>query len=127
MPSARAVTAADNEAAAIKALQRAAATTQGLKQIEAVTRDLFRRPFVTAELKAFDAVVFDPPRQGAEAQARELARSAVKTIVAVSCDPATFARDVRILTEGGYRLTAVTPVDQFRYSQHVEVVGKLGR
>jgi 23S rRNA (uracil1939-C5)-methyltransferase len=121
------VTAADNEDAAIKALQRAAATTQGLKQIETVTRDLFRRPFVTVELKPFDAVVFDPPRQGAEAQARELARSAVKTIVAVSCDPTTFARDVRILTEGGYRLIAVTPVDQFRYSQHVEVVGKLER
>jgi 23S rRNA (uracil1939-C5)-methyltransferase len=121
------VTAADSEDAAIKALQRAAATTQGLKQIEAATRDLFRRPFAAAELKPFDAVVFDPPRQGAEAQARELARSAVKTVVAVSCDPATFARDVRILVDGGYRLTSITPVDQFRYSQHVEVVGALTR
>jgi 23S rRNA (uracil1939-C5)-methyltransferase len=121
------VTAADSEDAAIKALQRAAATAQGLKKIDAVTRDLFRRPFVAAELKTFDAVVFDPPRQGAEAQARELARSAVKTVVAVSCDPATFARDVRLLTQGGYRLTSVTPVDQFRYSPHVEVVGKLER
>jgi 23S rRNA (uracil1939-C5)-methyltransferase len=121
------VTAADSEESAVKALQRAAATTPGLKSIDAVTRDLFRRPFVAAELKGFDAVVFDPPRQGAEAQARELARSAVKTVVAVSCDPATFARDARILTQGGYRLTSITPVDQFRYSHHVEVVGALTR
>jgi 23S rRNA (uracil1939-C5)-methyltransferase len=121
------VTAADSEEAAIKALQRAAATPQGLKTIDAVTRDLFRRPYVAAELKNIDSVVFDPPRQGAEAQARELARSTVKTVVAVSCDPATFARDVRILVKGGYRLSAVTPLDQFRYSHHVEVVGKLER
>ena len=97
--------------------------TQGLKQIESRDARSLPPPFAAAELKPFDAVVFDPPRQGAEAQARELARSAVKTIVAVSCDPTTFARDVRILTEGGYRLIAVTPVDQFRYSLHVEVVG----
>jgi 23S rRNA (uracil1939-C5)-methyltransferase len=121
------VTAADSEAAAVKALQRAAASTPGFKRIEAITRDLFRRPLVAAELKRFDAVVFDPPRQGAEAQARELARSGVKTVVAVACDPVTFARDLRILVDGGYRLAGVTPVDQFRYSQHVEVVGKLVR
>jgi 23S rRNA (uracil1939-C5)-methyltransferase len=119
------VTAADSEDAAIKALQRAASTAQGLKKIDPITRDLFRRPFVAAELKNFEAVVFDPPRQGAETQARELARSAVKTIIAVSCDPVTFARDMRLLTQGGYRLTSVTPVDQFRYSPHVELVGKL--
>ena len=68
-------------------------------------RDLFRRPFVPAELKPFDAVVFDPPRQGAQAQARELAASAVPLIVAVSCNAATFARDARLLVDGGYRLT----------------------
>jgi 23S rRNA (uracil1939-C5)-methyltransferase len=119
------VTAVDSEAGAVKALQRAAANTQGLKAIEAVTRDLFRRPLVAQELKGFDAVVFDPPRQGAEAQARELAKSGVKTIVAVSCDRVTFARDMRILVDGGYRLTSVTPVDQFRWSYHVEVVGRL--
>ena len=121
------VTAADSEASAIKALQRAAANTSGLKPIEAMARDLFRRPLVASELKVFDAVVFDPPRQGAEAQARELAKSGVKTVVAVSCDPATFARDMRILIDGGYSLEGVTPVDQFRWSQHVEVVGVLGR
>ena len=121
------VTAADSEASAIKALQRAAANASGLKQIEAIPRDLFRRPFVASELKVFDAAVFDPPRQGAEAQARELAKSTVKTVVAVSCDPATFARDVKILIDGGYKLAGVTPVDQFRWSHHVEVVGVLGR
>jgi 23S rRNA (uracil1939-C5)-methyltransferase len=121
------VTAADSEAGAIRALQRAAATTSGLKQIEALPRDLFRRPLVASELKVFDAVVFDPPRQGAEAQARELAKSTVKTVVAVSCDAATFGRDVRILVDGGYKFIGVTPVDQFRWSHHVEMVGVLER
>jgi 23S rRNA (uracil1939-C5)-methyltransferase len=117
------VTAADSDAAAIAALKSAVAGTKGLKPVEAVARDLFRRPFVASELKGFDAVVFDPPRQGAEAQAQELARSAVPTIVAVSCDRATFARDARLLVDGGYRLETVTPVDQFRYSAHIEIVG----
>jgi 23S rRNA (uracil1939-C5)-methyltransferase len=121
------VTAADSEAKAVDALSRAAKSAPGLKQVDAFVRDLFRRPFVAAELKGFEAVVFDPPRQGAEAQARELARSTVKAVAAVSCDPVTFSRDVKILVDGGYRLTSVTPVDQFRYSQHVEVVGTLER
>ncbi len=99
-------------------------TRPGFKPVEAQARDLFRRPFMAAELKGFDAVVFDPPRQGAEAQARELAKSAVPLVVAVSCDATTFARDARILVDGGYKLSAVTPVDQFRYSFHVEMVGK---
>jgi 23S rRNA (uracil1939-C5)-methyltransferase len=121
------VNAADNDAAAVKALAQAVAKTSGLKPMDAQTRDLFRRPFMAAELKSFDAVVFDPPRQGAEAQARELAKSAVPLVVAVSCDAATFARDARILVDGGYKLVGVTPVDQFRYSFHVEMVGKFER
>ena len=121
------VTAADSDAEAIKALQRAATTTSGLKPIEAETRDLFRRPFVTSELKRFDALVFDPPRQGAEVQARELAKSTVPIVVAVSCDAATFARDAKMLIEGGYKLDRVTPVDQFRYSHHVEIVAKFAK
>ena len=88
---------------------------------------MFRRPLMPAELREVDAVVFDPPRQGAEAQARALAASAVPTVVAVSCNPATFARDARILIDGGYQLTRVTPVDQFRYSAHVELVALLQR
>ncbi len=118
------VAAADSDAAAVKALTQAVAKTSGLKPVEAQARDLFRRPFMAAELKGFDAVVFDPPRQGAETQARELVKSAVPLVVAVSCDAATFARDVRILVDGGYTLVSVTPVDQFRYSFHVEIVGK---
>jgi 23S rRNA (uracil1939-C5)-methyltransferase len=121
------VTAADSDAPAIAALQRTIKTTQGLKPIEASVRDLFRQPFVPAELKPFDAVVFDPPRQGAQAQARELAASAVPLVVAVSCNVATFARDARLLVDGGYRLMQVTPVDQFRYSPHVELVARFER
>jgi 23S rRNA (uracil1939-C5)-methyltransferase len=121
------ISAFDSEANAIAALRQAANMTSGLKPIEAETRDLFRRPRVALELKRFRAVVFDPPRQGAEAQARELAKSAVPVVVAVSCNPATFARDVRMLIDGGYKLTSVTPVDQFRHSAHVEIVARLER
>ncbi|MBV9556766.1 MAG: class I SAM-dependent RNA methyltransferase, partial [Pseudolabrys sp.] len=115
------VTAADSDAAAIAALTRASGA-DGLKPIVAAKRDLFRNPLTAGELKTFDAVVFDPPRQGAEAQSREIAKSSVPTVAAVSCDAVTFARDARILIDGGYTLTAVTPVDQFRYSPHVEIV-----
>ncbi|HVI13679.1 MAG TPA: TRAM domain-containing protein [Pseudolabrys sp.] len=121
------VSAADRDAEAIKALQRAAATTPNLKPIEAETRDLFRRPFVTTELKRFDGLLFDPPRQGAEAQAHEIAKSKVPVVVAVSCDAATFARDAKILIEGGYKLESVMPVDQFRYSHHAEIVAKFAK
>ncbi len=116
------VTAADSDAFAIAALASAAARARGLEPVAAVQRDLYRRPFAAAELAAFDAVVFDPPRQGAEAQARALAASSVPIVVAVSCNPATFARDARILADGGYRLVRTTPVDQFLYSAHVELV-----
>ena len=79
------------------------------------------------ELRDFDAVVFDPPRQGAQAQAQLLAAGKVGAIVAVSCNVATFARDARILIDGGYRIEGVSPVDQFRYSPHVELVAKFVR
>jgi len=121
------VIAADSEEGAIEALRRAAAATPGLKPIDAQPRDLFRRPLIAAELAGLDAVVFDPPRQGAEAQARALAASRVPTVVAVSCNAATFARDAKILIDGGYRIGAVTPVDQFRYSAHVEIVARFAR
>jgi 23S rRNA (uracil1939-C5)-methyltransferase len=119
------INAVDSDKEAVAALKRAAETTQGLKPVSAEARDLFRRPFAAAELKPFDVVVFDPPRQGAEAQARMLAASNVPVVVAVSCNPATFARDARILVDGGYRLTRVTPIDQFLYSPHVEIVARL--
>jgi 23S rRNA (uracil1939-C5)-methyltransferase len=80
-----------------------------------------------AELGVFDAVVFDPPRAGAQAQARQLAASTVPKIVAISCNADSFARDMSILIAGGYHLESVTPIDQFRFSPHVEVVGVLIR
>ncbi len=119
------VTAIDDDEAALAALKRAAAATTGLKPVDVERRDLFRRPLAMAELDGFDAVLFDPPRQGAQAQSRALAASTVPVIVAVSCNPATFARDMQLLMEGGYRLTSVAPVDQFRYSPHVEIVARL--
>jgi len=119
------VAAVDDDEAALSALKRAAASTVGLKPVEIERRDLFRRPLGATELKRFDAVVFDPPRQGAEMQARELAASSVPLIVAVSCNPGTFARDMRELVRGGYRITEITPVDQFRYAAHVEIVARL--
>jgi 23S rRNA (uracil1939-C5)-methyltransferase len=118
------VMAADNDEEAVAALREAAKTPR-LKPITPERRDLFVRPYLAKELARLDAVVFDPPRQGAQMQARELAASAVPTVVAVSCNPQTFARDARILVEGGYRLTRVTPVDQFLYSAHVELVARL--
>jgi 23S rRNA (uracil1939-C5)-methyltransferase len=120
------IIAADEDDDAIAAL-RQAAKAPGLKPIAAERRDLFRRPLLAAELVRVDAAVFDPPRQGAEAQARELAASKVPVIVAVSCHAATFARDAKILVDGGYRLAAVTPVDQFRYAAHVEIVARFER
>ena len=107
------------------ALDKAFRATPGLRRISTEARDLFRRPLLTPELNAFDAVVLDPPRAGAEAQAKQLALSKVPLVVSVSCDAATFARDAAILIAGGYRLERVTPVDQFKHSPHLEVVGIL--
>ena len=121
------VTAFDSSAPAIAALTQAVAMTKGLKPITAAPRDLFRRPVYAQELREFDAVVFDPPRQGAEAQVKQLAASRVPLVVAVSCNAATFARDAKILIDGGYRLERVTPVDQFRHTPHVELVAKFIR
>ncbi len=124
---AAAVTAVDSERAAMAALVRAAAGAAGLRQPRTELRDLFKRPLAAAELAAFDAVVFDPPRAGAAAQAAEIARSGVPRVVAVSCDPGTFSRDAATLVAGGYRIESVEPVDQFRYSAHVELVAVFTR
>ena len=121
------VEAYDNDRAAIAALTAAAKATPGLKPVTAAARDLFREPLVPNEMKGFDAVVFDPPRAGAEAQAKQLARSKVKTVVAVSCDAMSFARDAEILVNGGYALKRVTPLDQFKWSSHVETVALFTR
>ena len=121
------VTAFDSDAGAITALQKAAAATPGLKPVKTETRDLFRRALVAEELRQFDAVVFDPPRQGAQAQVERLVASKVPVVVAVSCNVATFARDARILIDGGYVIEGVTPIDQFRHTPHVELVARFVR
>lgn len=121
------VEAYDSDRGAIAALNAAIRATPGLKPVTAAARDLFREPLVPNEMKGFDAVVFDPPRAGAEAQCKQLARSTVPTVVAVSCDAQSFARDAEILIGGGYRLKSVQPVDQFKYSAHVETVAHFAR
>lgn len=121
------VSAFDSDGAAVGALADAVRNTQGLKPLNAETRDLFRRPLVPQELSAFDALVFDPPRQGAQAQAEQLAKSKVPLVVAVSCNPATFARDAHILIDAGYKISEVVPVDQFRHTPHVEIVAAFRR
>lgn len=121
------VLAVDGDRQAITALANAAKRAPGLKPIETKVRDLFREPWSARELAPFDAVVLDPPRAGAAAQAAALAASKVATIAAVSCNPATLARDVRILIDGGYWLERVTPIDQFLYSPHIEAVAILRR
>ena len=107
----------------LEALAGAARRAGGLKPLTTEVRDLFKRPLTAVELKHFDAVVLDPPRAGAEAQAKLLAGSKVPRIAYVSCDAATFARDARILRDGGFTPGPVTPVDQFLFSTHIEVVG----
>ena len=121
------ISAFDSDAGAVNALQKAATSTSGLKPVKAETRDLFRRPLVPQELRDYDTIVFDPPRQGAQAQAQQLAASKIPAVVAVSCNIATFARDARILIDGGYKIEGVTPVDQFRHTPHVELVARFTR
>jgi 23S rRNA (uracil1939-C5)-methyltransferase len=125
-PHAR-VLSLDGDAKALAALADGARHASGLKPIETKVRDLFREPLSPKELEAFDAVVLDPPRAGARAQAESLARSKVKRVVYVSCNPGTLARDARILVDGGYRLERVTPIDQFLFSAHVEAVAIFAR
>jgi 23S rRNA (uracil1939-C5)-methyltransferase len=117
------VFAVDTDKPALAALQQAARQTQGLKPIVIEVRNLFRAPLIASELNDYDGIVFDPPRAGAEAQARQIAASRVKRVVAVACDVQTFARDAAILISGGYRLKEVVPVDQFKWTAHLEVVG----
>ncbi len=121
------VLALDGDAKAIAALSHAAKHAQGLRKIEARVRDLGHEPLSRTELAAFDAVVLDPPRAGAAEQAVALARSKVPVVVAVSCNPATLARDARTLVDGGYKLERVTPVDQFVWTPHVEAVAVFRR
>lgn len=119
------VHAVEGEAAALAALDRGFRFSTGLKRVTSERRDLFRRPLTFKELGAFDGIVFDPPRAGAEGQSKQIARSEVPFVAAVSCNPTTLARDLRILLDGGYALKGVIPIDQFLWSPHVEAVALL--
>ncbi|ODT15562.1 MAG: RNA methyltransferase [Mesorhizobium sp. SCN 65-12] len=119
------VHAVEADAPALAALDHAFRFASGLKRVTSERRDLFRRPLTFKELNVFDGLVFDPPRAGAEDQSKQIARSDVPFVAAVSCNPVTLARDLRILLDGGYVLKSVTPIDQFLWSSHVEAVALL--
>ena len=121
------VHAVDCDKPSIAALQFAIRNTQGLKPITAEVRDLFRNPMTPMELNEFDLVVLDPPRSGAEAQCASLAKSKVKRIVYVSCDVQTLSRDAAVLCKTGYSFESATPVDQFKFSAHLETVAVFKR
>ncbi len=121
------VHAVEGEAAMMAALDQGWRRAEGLRRVTHEARDLFRRPLTPDELNPFDAVVIDPPRAGGEAQMAELARGNVPVIAAVSCNPVTFARDARMLLDGGYRLDWVQVVDQFRWSAHVELAARFAK
>ena len=121
------VHAVEGSAAMTAALDAGWRAGAGLRRVTAEARDLFRRPLRPDELRGFDGIVVDPPRAGAEAQVRVLAEGGPPRVAMVSCDPASFARDVSILAAGGYALGPVTVVDQFRWSPHVEMTALLTR
>ncbi len=119
--------AVESDELALAALHLMARKATGLKPVTIEKRDLFRRPLVRTELKRFDAAVIDPPRAGAEAQTRELAASDVKRVAMISCNATTFSRDLKIMLASGWRVTRITPVDQFLWSAHIEIVAALER
>jgi len=119
--------AVDSAREAVAALVAAQAGAPGLKGITAEARDLVRRPMLAEEMKRIDVALFDPPRAGAAEQAAQLARSKVARVIAVSCNPATFARDAATLIAGGFRLTRLLPVDQFLWSPHIELAAAFQR
>lgn len=122
MASRARVSAYEIERDALGALNSAIRHAQGVKQIKTNVRDLFHEPLSRKELSEFDAVILDPPRAGAKRQAENIAKSKVPVLVYVSCNPATFARDAKTLHAGGYMLQNVTPIDQFVYAAHIELV-----
>ncbi|MGE0765916.1 MAG: class I SAM-dependent RNA methyltransferase [Hyphomicrobiaceae bacterium] len=121
------VTAVDADASLLATLEKARNGARGLKPIQPVRRDLFRDPLSPRELEKADAIVLDPPRAGATAQCQSIARSKVRRVVMVSCNPATLGRDLRLLVDGGYRLETAAPIDQFLFTHHLEVVAVLSR
>ncbi len=122
-----AVHAVESDDAYLAALDAGWRNSNGLREVTTEARDLFRRPLLVAELNKFDAVVIDPPRAGAKAQTEVLAQSKVARIAFVSCNYVTFARDAAVLVAAGFRIDWVQPVDQFRWSAHVELVAAFSR
>ncbi len=121
------VQAVEGDKSALDALRSAARRASLAGRVDAEERDLARQPLAPAELAGFEGAVFNPPRAGARAQAEAIARSDLPAAVAVSCNPNTFARDARILIDGGFTLTEVTPLDQFPWAGHVELVAGFRR
>jgi 23S rRNA (uracil1939-C5)-methyltransferase len=119
------VHAIEGDATLLAALDHAVRHAQGLRPVTTEIRDLFRNPVDAADLARFDGIVIDPPRAGAEAQTAQIAAAQVPRIAMVSCNPVTFARDAAMLIAAGYRLNWVQPVDQFRWSPHVELAASL--
>lgn len=122
-----AVHAVEGLAAPLAALDAGWRAAPGLNRVTTQNRDLARRPLLADELNGFDAIVIDPPRAGAEAQAREIAASKAERVAFVACDPVTFSRDARLLADGGFALKRLRVVDQFRWSPHVEIVADFAR
>lgn len=121
------VHAVEGDSAMTNALDQGWRRAEGLRAVTVETRDLFRRPLEVDELARFDAAIFDPPRARAAAQIERIAASSLERLAYVSCNPASFARDARVLIDAGFRLDHLRVVDQFRWSSHVELVAKLTR
>lgn len=122
-----AVHAVEGDQEMIASLDKAWRNSTGLKTITSQSRNLFHRPLLPDELKKFDAAIIDPPRAGALAQTKELAKSTIKRIAFISCNPATFARDAKILCHAGFNLDWIQVVDQFRWSTHIELAAQFTR
>ncbi len=119
--------AVEGDEAMLAALKQGADRAGVLKGVSVLRRDLLRNPLSALEMKRFDGVAFDPPRSGARLQAEQIAKSKARKVAAISCDPATFARDAKVLLDEGFDMVRVTPVDQFRWSPHIEIVGAFER
>lgn len=121
------VLAVESDHGALNALKKTAARTKKIKQIKTLRRHLFKHPMSRMELKKIDGVLFDPPRAGAAAQCEQLVKSAVGRVAAISCNPVSFARDARILIDGGFTMLSLQPVDQFLWSPHIELAATFER
>lgn len=121
------VDAFEDDDGLVEALTQGARKAQGLKPVRAFRRDLFRRPLLAPELKSYDAIILDPPRAGARAQAEAMGASGLSKAIMISCNPATFARDAKALVDAGFKITHLQPIDQFLWSPHVELAALFER